>query len=41
MSQRVEEARAQVRNMTMEVYAHLLDGAGKQMATTMGAILHG
>lgn len=27
--------------MTMEVYAHLLDGAGKQMAATMGAILHG
>lgn len=27
--------------MTMEVYAHLLDGSGQQMAATMGAILHG
>jgi integrase len=27
--------------MTMEVYAHLLDKQGKQMAATMGAILHG
>jgi len=25
--------------MTMEVYAHLLEGSGKQMAATMGAIL--
>lgn len=27
--------------MTMEIYAHLLADAGKQMAATMGAILHG
>lgn len=27
--------------MTMEVYAHLLGESGKQMAATMGAILHG
>jgi hypothetical protein len=26
---------------TMEIYAHLLADAGKQMAATMGAILHG
>ena len=27
--------------MTMDVYAHLLGESGKQMAATIGAILHG
>ena len=27
--------------VTMEVYAHCLEESGKQMAATMGAILHG
>jgi integrase len=27
--------------MTSEIYAHLLPNSGRQMATTMGAILHG
>jgi integrase len=27
--------------MTMEIYAHCLPESGKQMAATMGAILHG
>jgi integrase len=26
---------------TIEIYAHLLADAGKQMAATMGAIIHG
>jgi hypothetical protein len=28
-------------SMTMEVYAHLVGESGKQMAATMGALLHG